>query len=147
MKMSIKLGLYIVVTILEYVCNDASKRVLKLSKRRLLVFPKYFLWKIDNCDHYNDMETKLYLEDLKNIFASMCLQSLWLICIFVKHTVCKHVFQAFHIQLGLVIVAIVVSSDLHKRYLQSMSEQLQNLLWTIVASMFHDCYDYMETRH
>ena len=43
MKMRIKLGLYIVVTILEYVCNDASKRVLKLSKRRLQVFPKYFL--------------------------------------------------------------------------------------------------------
>ena len=37
---------------------------------------KYFLWKINNCDSYNDMETKPYLEDLNNMFASMCLRSL-----------------------------------------------------------------------
>ena len=66
--------LHTVVTIAEYVCDDASKKFFKLSTRRLQVFPvkdQYF-W------YYDDKETKPYLEDLKNIRMSLgYLQGIW----------------------------------------------------------------------
>ena len=54
----VKPGLQIVATIDEYVCDDSPKRILKLSS-------KYFLWKYDTCDHYNDIDIKPHLEGLK----------------------------------------------------------------------------------
>ena len=55
----VKPGLHVVVTIAEYASDDAPKRILRLSH----IDYKYFLSKINGYHHYDDMETKLYLED------------------------------------------------------------------------------------
>ena len=62
------------VTITEYACDDALKRILKLRSHRLEVFlvKDQYLSSLQRCD----MKTKPFLEDLENIIASMCLRSL-----------------------------------------------------------------------
>ena len=61
MKMNVKPGLHIVVTVAEHACNDASKRILKLS-----IYPlQIFLENSNSCDHRNKMGTKPYLDILK----------------------------------------------------------------------------------
>ena len=72
----LKPGLHIVVIVAEHACDDASERILKLSKYQLQVF---FLWNINTYDHPNDMQSKPYLDSLKNMFANKCLRSLRLI--------------------------------------------------------------------
>ena len=70
-----KPGRHIVVTLAEHPCDDASKRILKLS-----IYPLQISFgNINTCDHCNDVETKPYLDSLKNMFANKCLQSLRLI--------------------------------------------------------------------
>ena len=64
----VKPGLHIVVTTAECVCDDARKKILNLVAS-ISCFQHF-----DTCDHYNDMETKPYLEGFKNMFASLCLR-------------------------------------------------------------------------
>ena len=63
----LKPGLYIIVTIAEHVCDDAS-----LERRFLSCYNidcKYFLWKINTYDYWHDVETKSYL-DSSQAFAN-----------------------------------------------------------------------------
>ena len=83
METRLNSGLHIFVTIVEDVCNNAPKEILKLSTYRLQVYlskdSKYIFRKINNCDDDNDVEIKPYLYNLNNMFSNMCLRSLRLI--------------------------------------------------------------------
>ena len=72
----IKPGLHIVVTIAEHACDYFSKRILKPSTR---IDSSYFKQKVNTYDHYNNVEMKPWPESLKNMSATMCLESLRLI--------------------------------------------------------------------
>ena len=50
----LKLGLHMVVTIMEHACDGAAKGILKLSTYQLQID----LVKINTYDHYNDVENK-----------------------------------------------------------------------------------------
>ena len=56
-KRSLKHGLHMLIPIAEHACDDASKGILKLEN----IAYKYFVWKINTFDNYNDKETKQYL--------------------------------------------------------------------------------------
>ena len=72
----IKPGLHIIGTIAERFSEYVSKRVLMLFKGSIAVisFEKIPTWNHNNC-----METKPYLNRLKNVFENMCLGSVRLI--------------------------------------------------------------------
>ena len=71
-----KPSLHMVVTMSEGTWEDASKKILKLSIYRLQIFLV-----INTCDHYNDIETKPYLDSskytLSNMFAIHTTYNIW----------------------------------------------------------------------
>ena len=71
----LKPGLHIVVTIAEYVCNSASKRILKLPTNRVHIFhvKDQCLCSLQRC---RDQAISV---QLKNVFSNTCMRSLRLL--------------------------------------------------------------------